>query len=211
VFWLLAVVAFYLIWAGPVAWTQAYYNLPAVPILSALFALGICSALEWGRRRSGAWLQPRRLAPAFLLVLFPFLAAGILFEFHQDHRALYDGAIWLREHTRPEDLVLVKANHHSIPVQSRSDICVVSYYAKRRLWALINALAGPERQHAVEASSWVLITLPPQHTSSVEHWRRWLRKSPFVPEDVSWLGNVGFKRYYEGNGFVILHKESPKS
>ena len=205
VFWIFALIFFYLFWAGTVAWTQAYYNLPAVPVFCVLFALGMVALLRWGQKKSALWLQPRVMGPAVSLLLLPFLVGGNLFQFNQDQRVLYEAAIWLRDHTPQTDLALVVANHHPNLIRYRH-LSIVSYYSERRIWAITPDFAGQEREHALATAKWAIVTHPAQLTSSVERLRRAFRKTGFPAQDISWLETAGFHKLGEGNSFSIYVK-----
>jgi 4-amino-4-deoxy-L-arabinose transferase-like glycosyltransferase len=200
--WCLSIVFFYVFWSGPVARQHSYYNLPALAPCALLFGLGV----DWlWNRRFGAARPAPRWAPAALLLaaLAPFLLGAGLYLFRPDP-VIVESTRWLREHTRPEDLILVKANHRNDAVDF-TWLAPFPYYAQRRCWIYSRFVPAEERQRALATSAYALVTLPPKQVSRLEGWRRWLKRERFTPDNIDdVLHQAGFHPVYTNADFVVL-------
>ncbi|MBI3850096.1 MAG: glycosyltransferase family 39 protein [Verrucomicrobia bacterium] len=210
-YWLGALALYYLIWAGPVSSGQSYYNLPALGPGCMLFGIGMVRFLTWLRDRWGENLPARFAKVAVLAVTLSLLAAGTLYLFRQD-RVVYESALWTREHTNPDELVLFKWNHRPESVDYPHP-CVFSYYAQRRVWVYTKQLSEVQRQRAVATSRWAVVTQPPPESemSVIEKWRIRIRQGgkQLAPDNMDWLEqDAGFVRFYEGDGFTVYRKQS---
>jgi hypothetical protein len=207
--WLGALAVFHLVWAGPASSGQSYYNLPAVGPGCMLFGLGMVRWLDgvkpcWGE---GA---PRWAAAIVLVLLLPALAAGSLYQFQPD-RVTYESALWVRDHTGPNDLILFKCNHRLDGVNYPHN-CTFPYYAQRRAWVYTQEMPETERERAVTTSQWAVVTRPPTAPSTLEKWRRRFRYSgaELAPDNMNWLTNqAGFALFYQGASFTVYRKGQP--
>jgi hypothetical protein len=209
-FWLGALAAYFLIWAGPVSSGQSYYNLPAMGPGCMLFGIGMVRFLTWLRNGWGEKLSARFVTVAVLVVTVSLLAAGSIYLFRQD-RIIYEAALWTKEHTNPNELVLFKWNHRPESVDYPHP-CAFSYYAQRRIWVYTKQMSDTQRQRAVATSRWAVVTRPPTESkmSIVEKWRILIRQGgkQLAPDDMDWLEKeAGFVRFYEGDGFTVYRKE----
>ena len=203
--WLGSLVFYYVFWAGGASRIHAYYNLPALGLVCLLFGIGCARWLRggWAMRFPTA----ARLAPAILVgatAIGPYW-----FLFHNDP-VLVKATGWLREHTLPKDLILVRVNH-------RTDMCryrhnsTVAYYAQRDIWPWVDEESREVRERALATATWALVTNPEQGTEWTEKLRRVVKQLEPQVEDMAWLEReAGFVKAYETTEFTVYRKISPR-
>lgn len=200
--WLGSLVFFYVFWAGAAARVHSYYHLPALGPVCLLFGLGAVRCLKTER----ALRRPLAARLGLALVVLAGAAGPCAFLYQQD-RVLMAACDWLRRHTAPEDLVLVRVNHRTDTSTYRHN-STVAYYGQRRIWCWVPDLPEPDRQRALRTSRWALVTHPPTKVEPVERWRRWVKQMPLPVEDMSWLETKGFAKHFQGDGFTV-YKRTP--
>jgi hypothetical protein len=200
--WLGSVLFYYVFWAGGASRVHSYYNLPALGPVCLLFGIG---CVQWLR---GKWAtrSPRtaRLAPVLLVVA---TAIGpYWFLFHNDP-VLVNATGWLRQHTAPADLILVRINH-------RTDMCryrhnsTVAYYAQRNIWPWVDEEPNEVKTRALATANWALVTKPELTTGWTEKLRRVVKQIEPQIEDMNWLEReAGFERVYETPEFVVYKRK----
>jgi hypothetical protein len=200
--WLGSLLFYYVFWAGGASRIHAYYNLPMLGPVCLLFGIGC------GRWLRGGWAarfpQTARLTPALLVLA---TAAGpYWFLFHND-QVLVHATTWLREHTAPADLILVRINH-------RTDMCLyrhnstVAYYAGRNIWPWVDDQAREIKDRALATATWALVTHPERGTEWSEKLRRRVKQLELQVEDMSWLEReAGFEKVYETAEFSVYRRK----
>jgi 4-amino-4-deoxy-L-arabinose transferase-like glycosyltransferase len=196
--WVWSVLFYFVFWSGPVARDQSYYNLPALGPCALLFGIGVSSlrTCEVVRRWSAAIL---------ILCIIPFLTAGSLYLFQQD-RVILESTRWIREHTRPDDLILLKANHRKDAVDYPA-LAPFPYYAERRFWVYSRQNSSEENERALKTSKYALVTIPPRRVSWVDALRAMIKQETVVPEDITpVLNKAGFKPIYTNEDFIVYRR-----
>jgi hypothetical protein len=201
--WLWSLVFFYLFWAGATSRIHNYYNLPALGPVCLLFALGCSRFLGTAPARRHP--VAARLAVGLLVLAS---AVGPTAFLHQQDPVLRESCAWLRQHTAPEDLVLVRINHRT-DTSTYQHNSTVSYYAQRRIWCWVPGMPEEQRQRALQTARWALVTHPPKAVGVIERLRRWVKLMILPVEDMRWLEQKGFTPHYEGNGFTIYRRKPP--
>jgi hypothetical protein len=200
--WLGSLVFYYVFWAGGASRIHAYYNLPALGPVCLLFGIGCARWLRGGwAARYPNWA---RLAPALLVIATAI--PPYWFLFHND-RVLIQATAWLRAHTAPADLILVRINH-------RTDMCryrhnsTVAYYAQRNIWPWVDDEAREVKDRALASATWALVTNPEPGTAWIEKLRRLVKQLEPQVEDMSWLErDAGFVRVYETPEFTVFRRQ----
>jgi hypothetical protein len=204
-YWLASVAGFYLLWGVATAGIHSYYNLPAIGPCAMFFGIGMVAMLDWAGSRSAlGWLArfPRATPAA---VIAPFILLGTLYLFRQD-RVLYESALWLKAHTAPEDIVLVKSNHRAHTI-NYFQLPTFPYYAERRIWCYTIYLPEAEKQRARQICKYALVTSPPRETGWLERWRLKVKHDYVEPEKLEWLEKEGgFHRIYSNSTFTVYEK-----
>jgi hypothetical protein len=202
--WVLSIAFFFFFWSGPVGRGQSYYNLPALGPCALLFGWGVDWLLS-DRIRSE---RLRRFATASLIVaIVPFLVLGNLYLFRPDPVVL-ESTRWIREHTSPDDLILLKANHREDAVEYPA-LAPFPYYGQRRFWIYSPGVPEEERQRALRTSRYAIVTSPPERTSRLDMWRRKIKKQVFKPEDIQpTLLSAGFNPVYTNSSFIVYSNRS---
>jgi 4-amino-4-deoxy-L-arabinose transferase-like glycosyltransferase len=198
--WVVSVVFFFVFWSGPVARGQSYYNLPALAPCAALFGIGV----DWLLNRYIQSVRLRRAAEVFFtLTLSAACVGGIVYLFRPD-RVVVASTRWIREHTQPKDLILLKANHRFDAIHYPA-LTPFPYYAQRRFWVYGPGLSPDEKERALATAKYALITLPPRELPWTDRWRRRLRPESFEPEDIlAVLKQSGFRPVYTNDQFQVF-------
>jgi 4-amino-4-deoxy-L-arabinose transferase-like glycosyltransferase len=199
--WVGSVIFFFMFWCGPAARGHSYYNLPALGPCALLFGLGVDWLQE--RYRPARWFRPAFGALAAGLIAL--CGVGSLYLFRPD-RVMVESTRWIREHTLPDDLILVRANHRA-DIGEYPALATFPYYGERRFWVASLGLSKEEKQRALATSRYALVTLPPAEISWIEALRRRLKGESVVPTDISpWLGEAGFRPVHSNATFVVWSK-----
>jgi hypothetical protein len=199
--WLGSLLFYYVFWAGGASRIHAYYNLPALGPVCLLFGIGCTSWLRGGW--AARFPTTARLAPALLIIA---TAVGpYWFLFHNDP-VLIQATTWLKEHTAPADLILVRVNH-------RTDMCryrhnsTVAYYAQRNIWPWVDDEAREVKDRALATASWALVTHPEHATGWTEKLRRRFKQLEPQVEDMTWLErDAGFVKVYDTEQFTVYKR-----
>lgn len=199
--WLGSLIFYYVFWAGGASRIHAYYNLPALGPVCLLFGIG-CA--RWLR---GAWAtrspKAARLAPLLLIIATAIGPYWLLF--HND-LVLLHASTWLREHTAPGDLVLVRINHRTDLCRYRHD-STVAYYAQRNIWPWVDEQTPEVKARALATATWALVTHPEQGTEWTEELRRRFKQLKPLVEDMTWLERqAGFVKVYETPEFTVYKR-----
>lgn len=199
--WLLSIIIFYLVWFGNGGTAQSYYNLPALGPLCALFGIGTRTFLQW--KSIACW---RKTATATIAISLVLCAAPVLqYLFKQDHRILA-AAVWMRDNTEPDDLILVRTNHRWDMVDYYYNP-VPAYYSHRHTFIVTRLTPEEIRQTALDRSRYAVVTLPQpasQGVSGAVNRFRGVTELKLEPD--SWLTSAGFAPFTEGDGFVVYKK-----
>lgn len=129
--WLLSLIVYVLAWGGQTAGAHNYYNLPMLVPLAASFGIGLKAAHDWLKSRSAVWMRKTAplLQPAGLTASLLFYLPVYWYFFHKDTQLL-EAAEWIRNNTRPDEIVGVKLNHSAYYVDY-IHVPAVSYYSGR--------------------------------------------------------------------------------
>jgi hypothetical protein len=202
--WLLSLVVYYVLWLGNGGAAQSYYNLPALGPICALFGIGLESLLATPLPRR--W--PRLAASTAVVLLVGSVAPVIAYLFRQD-RTIYEAALWIRNHTAPEEVVIFRPQH-------RYDMTdypfnpVPAYYSGRQTFVWAGAASDPRRDTALAQARHAIVTLPPPPPSGlVAKLQRWRGSGLRQLAPLDWLEQAGFVRQGEGAGFVIYEHPRP--
>ena len=200
--WLLSTVLFYLVWFGNAGTAQSYYNLPALAPLCALFGMGVSVLLSW--KRIACW--PRASAFVVFAALLLCVAPVLRYLFRQD-RQILAAAVWTREHTRPDDLILFRANHRWDMVDYYYNP-VLAYYADRRTFVRTRLTPETYVRAALERASYAVVTLPPPPDEGLMSKVNRLRGVALMQdESPDWLEAADFHRFASEDGFAVYKKK----
>ncbi|MEP6698429.1 MAG: glycosyltransferase family 39 protein [Verrucomicrobiota bacterium] len=200
--WLISVAVAYLLWFGTGAAAQSYYNLLALPVLSALFGIGMREifAKSWIR----AWPRVATVS-AIALVLLPAIPVW-KYLFKQD-RQILAAARWAKESTLRDDVVLFRINH-------RPDMAIYPYntvppyYSERPAFIWTKNIPDVVAPKALDHASYAIVTTPPPPaTDTLAFVNRFRGKQPPLPESTEWLERSGFRILAMEKGFVVYRKE----
>jgi hypothetical protein len=172
---LLSLFGSWLVWAKGAA-AQNYYNLPNLPIFSALFGAGIAASLD-----KVSWHPQGRLAAklVFTFLLFTCAAGGHAYLARADHTAL-QAASWIRANSKESDLVIYQPRH--MPgVWDYEHQPLLSHLTGRRTWIWTRSTPDWEKQKALKTGSFLIVTEPIFSLGSEMTLRSLLRKLPTCP------------------------------
>jgi hypothetical protein len=200
--WAGSLVFFYLVWGMKTAGLHSYYNLPALGPICFLFGTSMPGILD--RLRGGRF----RWCAGFLvgLIILPLLGCS-LYLFRQDHTIL-DAALWIKGQSRENDLVFLRVNHRR-DNNGYPEYPVFSYYAKRKTWIDTDKMKEADRAHAVEVSTWAVITRPPSQSTWAEKIRDKIARYVPLVEIPDWpKPGSGFVPVHTDDRFVIYRKKA---
>lgn len=196
--WLISVVLFYLVWFGNAGSAQSYYNLPALPVVAALFGVGMDAMIS--RKSFAHWRNATAVALTISLIIC--IAPVLRYLFTQD-RTLLGAAAWLRTNTPPGTVAIFRPNHRWDMVRYPYNP-VLAYYAERPTFVLTDFTPEPQRQAAIERARYAVVTMPPPAATGLAASLQRLRGSgPPVLASLDWLTKAGFSKLDEGEGFTI--------
>jgi hypothetical protein len=200
--WLISTALFYLVWFGNGGTAQSYYNLPALAPLCALFGIGVSALLSW--KNLACW--PRSGAIAVFASLVLCVAPVLRYLFKQD-RQILAAAVWTRNHTQPDDLILFRANHRWDMVDYYYNP-VLAYYADRRTFVRTRLTPEPYMRAALERASYAVVTLPPPPAGGfMQKMNRFRGVTGLQQESSDWLAEVGFRQFAIEDGFAVYKKQ----
>lgn len=199
--WLLSIAVFYGLWFGSAGSGQSYYNLPTVAPLCALFGIGSSAALAWGK--IVAWQRTARIC--WILGTFLSAAPVLTYLFKQDGQILA-AALWIRDHTAPEDVVIFRPNHRYDMVDYPFNP-VVSYYSGHPTFVWTDNTPQQYRRVALDRALFAVVTTPPPPPAGVMASIGRLRGTKLPQtKSIDWLGSNGFTEFTAQGGFVIYKR-----
>jgi hypothetical protein len=200
--WVLSIAAYYFVWFGNAGTAQSYYNLPAVAPLCALFSLGVCALLRWGK--FARWQTAARIAVVALLLAS--VTPGLRYLFQKDTRILA-AARWVRDHSQPGDLILVRPAHR----WDMSDYFynpVIAHLADRPTFVWTPKTPEPIQRTALARAPFAVVIKPaPPATGLAGKIARLRGTKPPQAEPDAWLLAAGFTRAEEQEAFAAYRRE----
>lgn len=191
--WLAGLGMMVLLWGPRTCMGHAYYCLPFLVPLCALF--GKSAGFVLGQKNGSSWLAPG-LAGAVLLGCLPMTAYLL-----RPDATLRDTAEWMQRNIPQGDLVILKANH-SAYTREYPELPGFSYLSGRHTWIWTRFLSSPERKRALETSSWIVETLASPRIPWWEEIRKKIKGHDRPEEDISDLLRQSDPRLvYESNQF----------
>lgn len=203
---LTSLIVSWLVWAKGAA-SQNYYNLPNLVLFSAAFGLGAAHATEYLRMRG--WGAPAlKLAGAgVVLLVASWGTAGYRYLSRPDRLTL-EVAQWVRENTRPEDLILFQPRHNPA-VMDYEHQPLLSYASGRRTWIWTRSTPDWEKEKALQKSKFLVISNPAATSGWGEKIRQFFKGSPHpVPDAASNQQASLFFQVFSGNHFSIYQNRS---
>jgi len=199
--WLLSLAVFYLLWFRLAAPAQSYYNLPALAPLCALFGIGMNRLL--GSKFVLPW---RRLAiiGAVLLVILP--AIPVYRHLFGQDRQILAAAKWVRENTKPNDVILFRPNHRSDMIDYPFNP-IMRYYGKRPTFVWTGNTPESYRKAALERANYAVVTLPKPPPSGLLAMLNRFRHSDRPPESMDWLETSGFRILTRQTDFLVYVRD----
>jgi len=201
--WLLSLAVFYLLWFRLAAPAQSYYNLPALAPLCALFGIGMNRLLE--SKFLLPWRRPAIIG-AVLLVILPAIPV-YRYLFRQD-RQILAAAKWVRENTKPNDVILFRPNHRSDMVDYAWNP-VLAYYGKRPTFVWTKYTPESYRKAALERANYAVVTLPRPPPSGLLGIINRFRHFDRPPDSMEWLESSGFQILEKQSNFVVYARNRP--
>ena len=199
--WLISLVPFYLIWFGNGGTAQSYYNLPSLAPLCALFGIGMSAFWKWEGIVSWRKTAATTIAIALMLCTTP-----VLFYLFKQDREIFAASNWIRDHTQPDDLTLIKMNHRWDMVDYYYNP-VPAYYSHRHTFIVTRFTPEEIRKTALDRSRYAVVTLSQPARQGVSGAvNRFRGVTEMQPESFLWLTSAGFAPFKEGNGFIVYKK-----
>ena len=194
---------YYLVWFGNGGTAQSYYNLPVLAPVCALFGIGVnalLASVKMVRWRSSAMVA---VALAVAIPAVPVLR----YLFKQD-RQILAAAEWVREHTAPGDIVLVRANHRYDMIDYSYNP-VVAYYSGRPTFIWTKLTGNHLRAAALERASYAVMTLPTPLPGGVAGKLNQLRgiSAPQL-QPLDWVEAGNFEPFTQEDGFATYKRRS---
>jgi len=195
VLWIVGLIFFVLLWGPRTCMGHAYYCLPFLVPLCALFG------------RATVWLRTKNSERAWAVGLVAGVVGGCLpmaaYLLRPDE-TLLESTSWMRENIPAGDLVIIKANH-SVYTREYPQLPGFSYLSGRRTWIWSPYLSDEERARALKTSRWLVETIPPYGTSWWENARKRIKGHEIPVEDISELKKtVGAELIKRGKGYQIF-------
>jgi hypothetical protein len=200
--WIVGLIFFVLLWGPKTCMGHAYYCLPFLVPLCAVFGKSTSSLCY---PRWGGWGWSEGLVVGVVggcLVMAAYLM--------RPDKILRETTLWMRENIPAGDLVIIKANH-SVYTREYPQLPGFSYLSGRRTWIWGPYLSDEERARALETSRWLVETLPPSEATWWENVRKQIKGHERPAEDISSLIRAtGATPYYQTPVFCIFQIH-PKS
>jgi hypothetical protein len=176
--WLAGLGLMVLVWGPRTCMGHAYYCLPFLVPVCALFG------------KSAGKLLSRESHPGWLTF---FCAAGVLagclpmaaYLLRPD-TTLREAADWMKKNIPPTDLVIIKANHSDY-TREYPQLPGLSYLSGKKAWIWTPYLAPEERERALKTGRWIVETLPPTQAAWWEKARKKIKGHQRNPEDITSL------------------------
>jgi hypothetical protein len=194
--WLAGLGMMVLLWGPRTCMGHAYYCLPFLIPLCALF--GKSAGFVLGQKNGPSWLAPG-LAGAVLLGCLPMTAYLL-----RPDATLRDTAEWMQRNIPQGDLVILKANH-SAYTREYPELPGFSYLSGRHTWIWTPFLSSQEKRRALATGRWIVETLPPDKEAWWENIRKTIKGHQRPVEDISGLiQETGATVVYQAPGFRAL-------
>ncbi|MEM1059833.1 MAG: glycosyltransferase family 39 protein [Verrucomicrobiota bacterium] len=208
--WLFSLAFFYLVWGPRTAFTHAYYNLPSLGPLAAMFGIGAVGFLAWTQARAPAL----RLALRYgALAVFALLAAAGTYYLVRPEWTVFRAAKWVEANTAPDDIVLLKSNHIN-HLARYPHYAALPYYSGRRAWIWMtdSGAIEAEPQHVLATSDWFVELVPDEEPGLLRRLQTMVKARRDIREDMSWLTTQpGVKPVHAGDGFKVYRLSQPEA
>ena len=197
----------WLVW-GKGAAAQNYYNLPNLICFCGFFGVGINHFLQWGFLKS---------CPAVLSFLCSALLLGLgiawcytgLWYLSKPDAITLRVASWVKQNTVESDLLLYQPRHSST-VMDYEHQPLLSHLTGRRTWIWTRSTPTWEKNHALESSSFLIVT-DPQKPNFWELLRRGAKGcAPTPPDSLGESDPTHFICYEKLAGFTVYQRARPK-
>lgn len=197
----------WLVW-GKGASAQNYYNLPNLICFCGFFGVGINHFLQWIFLRS---------CPAVLSFLCSALLLGLgiawcytgLWYLSKPDAITLCVASWVKQNTIESDLLLYQPRHSST-VMDYEHQPLLSHLTGRRTWIWTRSTPAWEKNHALESSSFLIVT-EPQKPNFWELLRRGAKGcAPTPPDSLGESDPTHFLRYEKLADFTAYQRVRPK-
>jgi hypothetical protein len=199
--------AYWLVWSKA-APAQSYYNLPNTVFFSAMFGLGCIQTIRWMAQKEVApWL--RRSFATALVALLAGSSAGCWYYLYQPDRVTMATADWLRNHTQPDDFVILQPRHHPAAMDYEHQP-LLSHATGRRTWIWTRTTPEEEQARALKTSRYAVITHPSSEDGIFEKVRQAIKgPTPVAPETIDKVYPGLLAEISSGEGYTIFSLESP--
>jgi hypothetical protein len=201
VLWIVGLIFFVLLWGPKSCMGHAYYCLPFLVPLCALFG------------KACVLLRPKNARGGWAVGLIAGVVGGCLpmaAYLMRSDEALRESTAWMRENIPAGDLVIIKANH-SVYTREYPQLPGFSYLSGRQTWIWGPYLSDQERTRALKTSQWLVETLPPRRTSWWENVRKKIKGHEVPEEEISSLIRAtSATQYYQSPVFRVFQIH-PKS
>lgn len=196
----------WLVW-GKGAAAQNYYNLPNLICFCGFFGVGINHFLQWRFLKS---------CPAVLRFLCSalLLGSGIawcytgLWYLSKPDAITLRVASWVKQNTVESDLLLYQPRHSST-VMDYEHQPLLSHMTERRTWIWTRSTPAWEKNHALESSSFLIVT-EPQKPNFWELLRRGAKGcAPTPPDSLGESDPTHFICYEKLAGFTAYQRVRP--
>jgi hypothetical protein len=202
-YWLLSLVAYYVVWFGNAGTAQNYYNIPAVGPICALFGIGTTALLR------SRFLHPRRTVAAagIIILVAASVFPGTKYLFTPDNQILA-AALWTRDHTKLGDVVIYRPNHR-FDMTDHLYNPVFPYYSERPTFVWTRNTPERYRKAALERAKCAIVTITPDPPSGVlAAINRFRGVDAFHLDPMEWIVDCGFRETARNGQFVFYERES---
>jgi hypothetical protein len=189
--WLAGLGMMILVWGPRTCMGHAYYCLPFLVPICAVF--GKSAGFFLAQKNRPPWLASG-LAGAVLLGCLPMTAYLL-----RPDVTLRETVDWMQKNIPQDDLVIIKANH-SAYTREYPELPGFSYLSGRHVWVWTRFLNSQERERALKTSGWIVETLPEDHQAWWEQARKAVKGHERPVEDISKL--------IQHTGAVLTHETS---
>jgi len=201
--WLAGLGMMILVWGPRTCMGHAYYCLPFLVPICALF--GKSAGILLGQKNRPTWLAPG-LAGAVLLGSLPMTTYLL-----RPDATLREATDWMQRNILQGDLVIIKANH-SAYTREYPELPGFSYLSGRQTWIWTRFLAPQERQRALETGQWIIETRPSEKTEWWETLRRKIKAHERPVENIeSLLESLGAKLIERRQSFIAFRTDKHRN
>lgn len=200
--WLFSLAFFYLVWGPRTSFTHAYYNLPSLAPLAAMFGMGIVGFLQWSQGLARPFSLTLRYGALAVTALFALFGTYYLMR---PEWSAYRAAIWLRENVPAEDILIVKANHLN-HLATYPHYSAVPYYSGNRswIWQTGRGALNASKERVISTSSWLVELVPPDEPDILRRIQSAIKARKDNREDMSWITDrPGVRQVHRGDGFIV--------